>query len=194
MGTRVVRFETLIEQHHDEIYSYLWRLLDGARQIDHLASAEDLAQEVFLRAYQGFERLRPDSNYRAWLYKIATNCAYTALKRGKRHVAQCVRLTDEEEQFQVDSGPGPYQAAVQQETLEAVNRKLGQLSSKQQAAVILRHVQGLDYGEIAQALNCSEESARANVYQGLKSLRRALGDENEFYEEARIGGSQEFVS
>jgi DNA-directed RNA polymerase specialized sigma24 family protein len=50
------------------------------------------------------------------------------------------------------------------------------LPPKQGAAVMLRYLQGLDYPEIAQALDCSEDSARANVYQGLRRLRRDLKD------------------
>ena len=44
---------------------------------------EDLTQDVFLRAYESFAGLRPNSNYRAWLYKIATHCAYSQLRRMK---------------------------------------------------------------------------------------------------------------
>ena len=77
------RFEPLIEQHHDEIFAYLWRLLGKERRRDGAMDVEDLVQEVFLRAYESFAGLRPNSNHRAWLYKIATNCAYTKLRQMK---------------------------------------------------------------------------------------------------------------
>ena len=68
-----MRFEELIENLHDEIFNYVWRLLHGSRC--EMLQPEDIVQETFLRAYRNFSWLRSDSNHRAWLYKIATNCA-----------------------------------------------------------------------------------------------------------------------
>jgi RNA polymerase sigma-70 factor (ECF subfamily) len=168
-----LRFETLIENYHDEIYGYIWRLLDSATNADSAVEAQDLTQEVFMRAYKAFERLRPDSNYRAWLYKIATHCAYTTLKRGQRRTQYSAPLEDEHEDL-AGTDPLPDQQVAQHETLVAIRRIIAALPVKQQAAVMLRHVQGLDYAEIARALDCSEDSARANVYQAVRRLRQEL--------------------
>ncbi len=162
-----MRFETLIDLYHGEIYRDLWRLMDGE------VEAEDLTQDVFMRAYQAFEHLRPDSNYRAWLYKIATNCAYTALKRGRRHAEHNAPLLDTADW--ADPGPLPDHQVALGETLAAVRQAIDALPPRQRTAIILRHIQGLDYAEMAQVMNSSEDSARANVYQGLRGLRRALG-------------------
>jgi RNA polymerase sigma-70 factor (ECF subfamily) len=176
MMTYPWRFERLIERHHDEIYAYLYRLKHSGGS-DPAVEAEDLTQEVFLRAYGAFERLSPDSNHRAWLYKIATNCAYTALKRGQRHAQHQVELLDEVHAVPGGEGRAPEQQVMLNERLESVRREIATLPPKQQAAVVLRHGQGLDYGAIAEALVCSEDSARANVYQGLRRVRRALAAE-----------------
>jgi len=172
-----MRFETLIEHYHDEIYRYVWRLLNSAGQTDSAVEAQDLAQEVFLRAYRTFARLRRDSNHRAWLYKIATNCAYTALKRGQRLSYRSAPLYDEAHRIPAAASQSPDQQVILGETLEAVRRSISALPPKQRAAVVLRHLQDLSYAEIAQVLDCSEDSARANVYQGLRRVRRELGDD-----------------
>lgn len=177
MTTPPVRFETLIEDYHDEIFRYLWRLLHGASQGDRALEAQDLAQEVFLRAYRAFGRLRRDSNHRAWLYKIATNCAYSALKRGQRQLRHNAASPAAPLSIPDDAGQSPDGQLARDETLAAVRAAIAALPPKQQAAVVLRHVQGLDYNEIAQALDCSQDSARANVYQGLRRLRRELGED-----------------
>jgi len=173
MASIPVRFETLIESYHDEIYSYVWRLLDSATSADGTVEAPDVTQEVFMRAYKSFERLRPDSNHRAWLYKIATHCTYTALKHGQRRAQHSVPLEDEHEDL-AGADPLPDGLVVQHEALAMVRRSIAALPAKQQMAVMLRHVQGLDYAEIAEALECSEDSARANVYQAVRRLRREL--------------------
>lgn len=172
-----MRFETLVERYHDEIYHYLWRWLNTAGWTDQAIEAQDLTQEVFLRAYRAFGRLRRDSNYRAWLYKIATNCAYTALKRGGRQARYNVSLHDEVHDIPAGADQLPDREVDLQEKLEVIGQAIALLSPKQQAAVILRHVQNLDYAAVAQALDCSEDSARANVYQALRRLRRTLAEE-----------------
>jgi RNA polymerase sigma-70 factor (ECF subfamily) len=172
----LLRFETLIDLYHDEIYGYLWRLLDDAGRINSIIDAQDLTQEVFLRAYRGFERLRPDSNHRAWLYKIATNCAHTAMKSGSRRARLSAGSLDKAREVPADEGLSPYHQVVRDEELTILRRAISALPPKQEAALMLRYVQGLGYPEIAQALGCSEESARANVYQAARRLRREVGE------------------
>jgi RNA polymerase sigma-70 factor (ECF subfamily) len=167
-----MRFETLIERYHDEIYRYLWQLLASSRTADDAIEAQDLTQEVFLRAYQALGRVRPGSNYRAWLYKIATNCAYTLLKRSQRHITDAL---PEEDDFLVDpAGLPPAQQVALQETQATLQAAITLLPVKQQAAVIMRYLHELSYEDIAEALNCSLDSARANVYQATRRLRREL--------------------
>jgi RNA polymerase sigma-70 factor (ECF subfamily) len=175
--THRLRFETLIELHHDEIYRYLWRLLNSAGRSDSVMEAQDLTQEVFTRAYAAYGRLRPGSNHRAWLYKIASNRAYTALKQGQRTEDHSELSPDEADDALSSVSPPPDRQVEQREALEAIRRSLSRLPPKQGAAVVLRHVEGLSYPEIAQALDCSEDSARANVSQGLRRLRQELGED-----------------
>ena len=177
MTAPAVRFETLIEHHHHEIYSYVWRLLSSSGGPETALEAQDLAQEVYLRAYRAFGRLRKDSNHRAWLYKIATNCAYTALKQRQRKDQQCVELLDGLDQIAASQAHSPEQQVIAGERRDRIRREIATLPPKQQAAVVMRHLQGLDYPEIALALDCSQDSARANVYQGLRRLRQSLTGE-----------------
>ena len=161
----VPRFETLIERHHDEIYRYLWQMLRGSG-----LDAQDVVQEAFMRAYQAYPRLRADSNCRAWLYKIATNCAYTGLKRGQREV-------DLDDTLMADGLPPPDELAAQNMVLESARQLIEHLPTKQRAAIVMRHIQGFEYHEIAQALDCSEESARAHVSLAVRYLRRELEEQ-----------------
>jgi RNA polymerase sigma-70 factor (ECF subfamily) len=177
MQTPSTRFETLIERHHDEIYHYLWRLLNTAGWSDSATEAQDLTQDVFMRAYQAYGRLRSDSNHRAWLYKIATNRAYTALKRDQRNAAHTDASFDAIQQIPAGTEQTPDHQVVLRERLADVRRCIAALPPKQGAALVMRHVQGLTYAQVAQALDCSEDSARANVYQGLRRLRRELAED-----------------
>jgi RNA polymerase sigma-70 factor (ECF subfamily) len=153
-------FERLIQNYSEEIFVYLWRLHYN------VPDAEDDLQETFLRAFRAYPRLRDGSNPRAWLYKIATNVAYTHLKRLKR---SGIRLDE------IDLRSHPTQPSVlfqveQKELLSAVWDAVQALPEKQSAAFVMRKYQGLSYSEIADALQCNPDTARANVYQALKKI------------------------
>jgi RNA polymerase sigma-70 factor, ECF subfamily len=167
-----LRFEQLIERHHDEIFAYLWRLMGKDGRHGSL-DVEDLTQDVFLRAYESFEGLRPNSNHRAWLYKIATNCAYTQLRRMKLRRDKLSSLKHSSPEQETASEVSSLHKHMEQTVRTLVNG----LPEKQKACVTLRYLQDMDYPEIAQILSCSQESARANVYQAIHRLRIALEKE-----------------
>jgi RNA polymerase sigma-70 factor (ECF subfamily) len=173
MSASLPRFETLIERHHDEIYAYLWRLLADATFADRASDAHDLTQEVFLRAYRAYPRLRANSNIRAWLYKIATNCAYTLFTHSRRWPTANPLAWDEADE-PVAGEPSLEDLAALGEMLGALRESIAQLPPRQRAALLMRYVQELEYAEVAQALECTEEAARANVYQAIRRLRGIL--------------------
>lgn len=157
-------FETLIEMHLDEIFAYLWRLIPGDQ-------AEDCLQETFLRAFRAYESTTPDSNYRAWLYKIATNVARTAHTRRQREMTEPLRNPAAPEQQTL------LETITFREDLDLVLQAVEALPHKQRAALMMRKFQDMDYEDIGVALECSPATARAHVYQALKTLRvRLAGD------------------
>jgi RNA polymerase sigma-70 factor (ECF subfamily) len=162
-------FETLVEAHSTELFAYVWRMLRDT------ADAEDCLQETFLRAYRSFARLRPDTNHRAWLYKIATNTTRTHLRQRGRIAARTIDLDPD---LQSDKSP-PGEQVDQRQLIQAVARAVEALPDLQRAALIMRKYQELSYAEIAAALDCTEESARANVYQALKKLRVQFAGEEQ---------------
>ncbi|MCK5316877.1 MAG: RNA polymerase sigma factor [Anaerolineales bacterium] len=157
-------FETLVEMHRDEIFAYLWRLIPGDQ-------AEDCLQETFLRAFRAYKRTAPDSNYRAWLYKIATNVARTAHTRRQREMTRELHNSVAPEQRTL------LETVTFHEDLKLVLQAVEALPHKQRAALMMRKYQDMDYKDIGAALECSPGTARAHVYQALKKLRvRLAGD------------------
>jgi RNA polymerase sigma factor (sigma-70 family) len=156
-------FDTLVRTHSREIHNYLWRMLQDQQD------AEDALQDCFLRALRAFPRLAPDSNQRAWLFKIATNVALTRLKQRSWLAA---RTSDLDPALQAD-----HQSDHGQTTRIAVRQAVESLPTKQRAALVLRYYQGLEYTQIGQILDCSAESARANLHQALQKLRQRFKEE-----------------
>lgn len=143
--------------------------------VGHEDDAEDVLQEVWITAHERPPDEGPGSNVRAWLYRVATNAALTRLTRDRRRRAA---LADNRVRLEPDPGCGP-DAVLQGMSDEArarVRAHVARLPRKQREAVWLRWGMGVDYREIADRLDCSEESARANVYNGMKRLREELSD------------------
>ena len=161
-------FEDLIDRHQGEIFAYILRMTRDPGE------AEDLCQETFLRAYRAFDRLNGEANHRAWLYKIATNTALNHFRRqksGRRAVETlmngAVVATQEDNVDRVNN----------RELLARVQCAIDDLPEKQRLALSQRKLAGLAYSEIASALDCSEDAARANVYQAIRKLRLQFADE-----------------
>lgn len=164
-------FNTLIDLHSSELFTYLWRMMQDIKD------AEDCLQETYLRALHAYPRLSHSSNLRAWLYKIATNQAYTLLKKRNRTNRQGIDLEIELQVVDSEIEPTIERSEILVSVLEAVSS----LPQKQRAALMMRKYQQLTYENIAEALNCSQESARASVYQALKKLRSQFNSEEDKY-------------
>lgn len=158
------QFDVLVDAHGREIYAYVWRMLQNEQD------AEDCLQEAFLKAYLAYERLEGTANYRAWLYRIAGNTARTRL-RDRLRTGTLLSEDISDTSLPID------QQAQNRIQLEAVQDAIEALPYKQRESIILRKYQELTYEEIGSILNTSEESARANVYQGLKKLKAQFENE-----------------
>ena len=147
-------FGQLLERHERELFAYALRI-SGQR-----ADAEDLYQDTFLAAFRAWPPPRR-GNERAWLYKIATNRAIDRERRARRIVANVDDL----------ALAAPPRDDV---TLADLAGAIEMLPARQRAAFVLRKVQGLAYTEIAVALECTEEAARARVSEALKKVKAAV--------------------
>lgn len=136
--------------------------------------AEDLLQQVWMRAHARPPDGGPASNPRAWLYRVATNAALDRLSRDRRRKTLLEAKADQalpEPPSAPDAG-----AEVTDGVRARVRAAVARLPRKQREAVWLRWADGLEYEVIAERLGCSRESARANVYQGMKRLREQLAE------------------
>lgn len=154
-------------RYGDELERHVTRMLGSVDE------ARDIVQELWVTAL----RVPPDwgegSNIRAWLYRVATRRALDVLSARRRHDGL---LRARSRELQPDRPPRPDSTlhGLSEEGADLVRTRVAELPSKQRDAVWLRWIEGVDYETIADRLDCSRDAARANVYQGLKTLRREL--------------------
>jgi len=154
------RIALLLARHGEELARHIRRIV---RDDD---TAQDLLQETMVRAWKALGRLAPDSNERAWLYRIATNASLNhqrsrARERAalSRHTAELVASGDSDDGRGDDADRSGLWAEV------------ARLPERQRLALSLRVADELDYDEIARRIGGTAAAARANVYQATRRLK-----------------------
>ncbi len=164
-----VPVESWSEEYGPELVRHVTRMLGTAEE------AQDIVQDLWVTAL----RVEPDwgdgSNIRAWLYRVATRRALDVLASRKRRAHL---LSARSGELAPDRPPAPDAAfgALSREAAAQVRSRVAALPCKQRDAVWLRWIEGKDYETIAERLGSTPETARANVYQGMKKLRGELAE------------------
>ena len=147
-------FQDLLDRHRTTVYRFC-RAAVGPSE------ADDVFQETFLAALRAYPRLRYGEHLDRWLLRIASRKAIDHHRsRGRRPIP-----SDELPERPVTSVEGP-----DEELWSAV----AALPPRQRVAVVHRHVLDRPYAEIAELMDATEETVRANVYQGIKRLRELI--------------------
>ena len=155
-------FEALFYTHYDRVYGLLFRLVGNRGE------AEELAQEVFLKLY--YERFATgrEHNVSAWLYRVATNTGYNAVRsRRRRWQRNTVLLPDA-----TDEPQDPAAALAQKETQIRVRETLAELPRRDVQLLLLRQM-GLSYAELAEACAIAPGSVGTLLRRAAESFRRA---------------------
>jgi RNA polymerase sigma factor (sigma-70 family) len=156
-------FQRFLDAHRDDVLRFL--VASVGRD-----DADDAFQETFLSALRAYERLRPDSNLRAWVLTIAHRKALDVHRARVRHPVPVAEVGDRATPVAaaniVDAAAGDGDQW----------QRVSLLPPRQRAVLTLRYAAGLTHGEIAAALGCSIEAARRAASDGLKTLRLELPD------------------
>lgn len=151
-------FAALYERYFNRVYDFLARMLRDP------AAAEDVTQETFIQAMTNLPRLKKPEGFKSWLFTIARNGALNRLERGKRVVAMPTMVTDEGEEMTLDlvddnRQSDPSLPVLDQELASLVWEAARGLDEKSYSILDLHVRQGLDSGEIAEALGVTKGNA-----------------------------------
>ena len=155
-------FAVLVQQYQLEIFRLTYRMTRNAED------AKDLSQEAFVQAYRALGSFRGQSRFSTWLYRIAVNLCLNHLKAAARE--DPAGLNGD----LADSRTDALDVLLADERDRAVAAAVQTLPPQQKATLVLRVQQGLSHREIAEILDCSEGTAKANYFHAVRALQRGL--------------------
>jgi RNA polymerase sigma-70 factor (ECF subfamily) len=168
-------FELLLRKYRAPLVNFLYRMVRD------MASAEDLAQEVFLRVYRARKDYTASAKFTTWMFRIATNLALNSRRDGRYRqmeisIDQSADAQGEEHaNFEVaDRQPSVEHELIARDRAALIRDAVEALPEKQRAAVLLHKYQEMDYDEIAAVLQCSESALKSLLFRAYETLRIEL--------------------
>lgn len=164
-------FNPLILKYEKKIYNLIYRRI-GDRE-----TAQDLCQEVFLKAWRGLPNFKNRCVFYTWIYKIAVNCTIDYIRKRKRQfVYACEELTENADDVLpiLQTQPSPCQILEMEELEDIIRKTVHQLPSGQQRVFRLYYFDEIPIKEIAVCINKSEGTIKAHLHQARRNLRNML--------------------
>jgi RNA polymerase sigma-70 factor (ECF subfamily) len=164
-------FDELVRRHQTSILNLVRALTAGS------LDAEDLSQEIFVRAWTSLAGFRGDSAFRTWLHKVALNVIQTHRGRTSRwrRLFQSAAASPEDPTVDpVESARDP--ADLERDLLmrDAIDHALGRLPEELRVAVTLRDIQGLDYKAIAELTGVPMGTVESRIFRARQRLKKEL--------------------
>ncbi len=157
------RYAVLVDRYKDMAYNIAFRMLGDAD------AAKDMAQEGFIAAYNGLGEFQFNSRFSSWLYRIVVNKCRDHFRAGRETVP-----VDELCDSLAGPDPSPEKAASCRQTGDAVQQALDGLPPDYREVIVLKHIEGLDYQEIAEILGVSIGALKVRAHRGREMLRKLL--------------------
>ena len=169
-------FEILVRRHQRSVLNFIYRFIGNRIE------AEDLAQEVFLRAWQSAAAYKPTAKFTTWIYRITTNLCINKQKSDRIRRLFMVPPSRKEEEdlgnkFSADhtrKGPSPEDLLLEAERKRQILSALRRLPANQRIALVLKKYEGLSYKEIARIMGCSVSAVDSLMVRAKRNLHGKL--------------------
>ena len=167
-------YEQLVAKHRDKIYARAYSMMRNEED------AIDLSQEAWVKGWQRLVQFQGESSFATWMTRIVINLCLDQLRKHKRHRTESIELMDEESGGVERQMPvvtvNPTERLERAELRQRIDKALGQLSDTHRTALVLCEFEGLEYKEIAQAMNCSIGTVMSRLFYARRKLAALLAD------------------
>ncbi|MBD3183087.1 sigma-70 family RNA polymerase sigma factor [Candidatus Poribacteria bacterium] len=159
-------FAEIVERYKKQIYSITYSMTHNH------ADADDLSQDTFIKAYENLGKFKLNTNLRSWLCRIAVNSCIDYIRHKKRSPEDFV--SDEVTKNISRPNDNPYNNVESQEVMNNIYEAVNSLPKNQKIVVTLREIQGMELKEIAEIMECSENTIRWRLHSARKKLQKKL--------------------
>ncbi len=167
-------FACLVQKYRRPMIGFMYRMCHNP------STAEELAQEVFLRVYRSRTSYQPSAKFTTWLYRIATNLAVNHARDTRHERPENTLRLDEPDQETgntpdlADDSLSAEEQILKRERLAAIRSVVNALPERQRIAVIMHKYQQMDYRQIAGVLKLSESATKSLLFRAYETLREQL--------------------
>jgi RNA polymerase sigma-70 factor (ECF subfamily) len=163
-------YNQLVLRYKEKVYWIVRRMIP-----DH-DDADDITQNVFIKAYQSLRSFKGDSSFYTWIYRIAINLSLNEIRRKKFRKTFSI----DEEIHQISSSDDqPIDVMVKEERTKRIKEAIERLPEKQKKVFLLRYYEELPYEEISKILHTSVGGLKANYFHAVKKIGEYLKNEQE---------------
>ncbi len=165
-GGDFTAFELLFQRHRNLVYRFAFQMT-GRRD-----DAEDIVQEVFVRAHQNLERYRDEAKFTTWLLRIASNLTTDRARMAQRRASlEAQEAKGALSWMTVGSVDDPVENLERDRRLAAVREGLLALPDHHRNVIVLRDIEEMDYKDMAEVLKCTVGGAKLRVLRARRALR-----------------------
>ncbi len=166
-------FDAVMERYKRPVLNFVYRMIGDASE------AEDVAQDVFVRAYRamlkpGFRRTTAE--FSTWLFQVARNAALDCLRRRRRHPAESLAVLEAGGATIPAGGATAVEEVMARETGNRIAAAVARLPEDQRTALVLSEYEDLPHDRIAAIMQCSRKSVEARLYRARQFLRERLAN------------------
>jgi RNA polymerase sigma-70 factor (ECF subfamily) len=171
-------YRELIRRYERPVYSLIYRMVRDNE------TAEDLAQETFIKVLNHIDRYRPEFKFSSWLFKIANNITIDHLRRRQLDTISIEgapdAVTGESMRATAvtvkSAGESPLEELESKELGASIEKAIAKLRPEYRACIILRHVEDYSYDEIAEIVKLPLGTVKTYIHRARQELREYLGD------------------
>jgi len=175
---REAAYRELLRRYERPVFSLIYRMVRDR------ALAEDLSQETFIKVLNALESYRPEYKFSSWIFKIANNAAIDQLRRHEPDTlsldgAPGARTAEEIEATALQArsrGESPLEELEAREMGSAIEQAIGRLRPEYRTAILLRHLEGRSYEEIAEVMDLPLGTVKTFIHRARLELRDYLAD------------------
>lgn len=160
------RFEELVQRHQDAVYSM------ALRYTPERSDAEDVAQEVFLRAFRSISAFRREAKFSTWLYRITYNLCVDWARKNRR--GRFTWRTIEEDEEIADGRWNVEAEALSKSAAAEIRRAADRLEERYRSVIMMYYYEDLSYEEIGEILGVQTKTVETRLYRARRMLRKML--------------------